>query len=217
MLCEHNEEIVIRSQAIRYRGLINPNSLAVVLPRDSHLMRTTISFVMKSTAERGAQVCARRGVGIGSAQPCRAAGMAPASLLVLSAVTTVWPASPPVPLTTTTAPGPARLPAEPGHKLVPVAPVPRLRPLHGLAGYVVGVPGQQQQGQASVDLEQLSVMRVGQHRLDRFLGLGQLDAVYRAQRLVQRPVPLQLLAEAGEAPGGQVRGVDRHRLAVGEP
>ena len=60
-------------------------------------------------------------------------------------------------------------------------------------------------------------MRVGQDRLDRLLRLGQVDAVPGAQRLVQRRVPLKLPAQPGEAAGGQVRGVDRHRLAVGQP
>jgi len=79
------------------------------------------------------------------------------------------------------------------------------------------VPRQQQQGDAGIHLEQPGVVRVGEHGLDRLLGLGELDAVPGAQRLVQRRVPLQLPSQAGEPAGRQVRGVDRHRLAVGEP
>src|ERR1700722_570433 len=157
----------------------------------------------------------------------------------IAAVTTVFPMPVPVPVITRTPRGavwlaagsaiwsfiePQRLPdlvhgapPQPGDELVPVAPVPRLRPLHRLPGGVDRVPRQQQQRDSRVHAERIGVARVGQGGFDRLFRLGQLDAVPGAQRLVQRRVPLELPAQPGEPAGGQVRGVDRHRLAVGEP
>src|SRR5581483_6579614 len=95
-----------------------------------------------------------------------------------------------------------------GDELVAVAAVPGLGVLDWFSVHVERVPGQQEQGEAGVDAEQARVVGVGEHGLDGLLGLGELDAVGGTQRLVQRPVPLQLPAQAGEAPGRQVGGVD---------
>jgi len=60
-------------------------------------------------------------------------------------------------------------------------------------------------------------VRIGQHGLDRLLGFGQPDAIGGAEGLIQRAVPVELLAQPGEPAGRQVGGVDGHRLAVGQP
>ena len=108
-------------------------------------------------------------------------------------------------------------PAQPGDDLVPVAPVPGLGPLDRRSGRIEAVPADQQQRQPDVHAEQPGVLRASQHRLDGFLGLGQLDAVGGGQGLIQGGVLLQVLAQPGEAARGQVRDIDGHRLAVGQP
>src|SRR5215831_15707369 len=98
-------------------------------------------------------------------------------------------------------------PVQPGHQLVAVPAVARLRPLDRGAVAVEGVPRQQQQRHADVHPQQGGVLGVGEHGFDRLLCLGDLDAVVGGQRLVQRRVALQAAAQPGKALRRQVRGV----------
>ena len=113
--------------------------------------------------------------------------------------------------------GTPRAPVQPGHQLVAVPAVARLRPFDRGAGRVEGVPGQQQQRHADVNPQQRGVPGVGEPGFDRLLRLGDLDAVVGGERLVQRRVAVQVAAQARETLRGQVREVHRHRLPVGQP